>query len=274
MYVFAMPCRGSGRKNQLTQWLKEGVEWIERQPYIDDYRIIVIEQIDDLPFNLGWNINVGFDLTNRDNSALDYEYSYEHRYVYQPVDCIPQDRPRSIIGIPDQEQRIHVTDGQWQQMSFDDYCVSSSDLIVLLTPLWWQGSCWTSWVSYYKAIITGRGAYEKLNGHSNEYFGWGCEDDDLLLRIELVGDKIVAEHRAMVFDEMVNLEQDHCYDAKTHEPTTNIVWNRARKERNLYSSGLNTLSYEVDSINEFAQHVYLVKVAHGGEHGFSKKWNL
>lgn len=269
-YIFGMPCRGEGRKNQLAHWLKEGVEWIKRQSYIDDYLIIVIEQMDDLPFNLGWHINVGFDLTNSDNPALDYEYDYEDRYVYQPVDCIPLDEPRSMVGIPDQT-RIHVTDEQWKLVTFEDYHVDTSDSIVLLTPRWWRETCWTVWLDYYKAIATGRGAYEKLNGHSNEYFGWGCEDDDLLLRIELAGDDIVNEHRPVVFDEMLNLEQDHCYNLETNKPTNGIVWKTASNERDRYTSGLNTLSYEIRSINKLEPYVYLVKVAHVGKYNFSKE---
>lgn len=255
MYVFTIPCRRELRFKQLEYWLRAGVAWIERQSYIDDYRILVIEQVDDFPFNLGWNINVGFSLTDSDNKDINYKYDKEHRFVYQPVDCVPQDSTSLVLGTPHQELVV-IPNEAWDKISsFKDYCVENSNEIVCLTPRWWlpDVKCWKEWSDYYKALVMGRAAYECINGHSNEYFGWGVEDDDLLLRMKLMKNEIVEIHRGIIFDELVNVEQDH----GSNWP----VFYAAKEKKDVCVSGLNDLSYEIIYVKEKFNRIFIVGVS-------------
>ena len=81
--------------------------------------------------------------------------------------------------------------------------------------------------------------YKKINGFSNSFNGWGAEDDNLLLRIY-----------------NNNLEIDRRYECKyqslSHERIINenaLKINRELKAKK-FDDGLNTLKYEINSIEK------------------------
>ena len=112
-----------------------------------DYKIFVIEQRDDRPFNRGKLINVGC-------KEIPDEYDY---FCFHDVDMLPMSddcdysyphTPRHITG----EVEAHN-----YQLPFVEYIGG----VFLIT----------------------REDFKKINGYSNEYWGWGVEDLDLLFRI-------------------------------------------------------------------------------------------
>ena len=112
-----------------------------------DYKIFVIEQRDDRPFNRGKLINVGC-------KEIPDEYDY---FCFHDVDMLPMSddcdysyphTPRHIAG----EVEAHN-----YQLPFVEYIGG----VFLIT----------------------REDFKKINGYSNEYWGWGVEDLDLLFRI-------------------------------------------------------------------------------------------
>ena len=126
--------------------LKRFVPYIEK--YLTDkgidFKIIVVEQNDDKPFNRGKLLNIGFEL-------LEDECDY---FVFHDVDMLPVDADYSYVDKP-----IHMA----TQLSNEDYELQ--------------------FPSYFGGVtLFNKDDFKTINGYSNEYFGWGFEDDDLLYR--------------------------------------------------------------------------------------------
>jgi len=110
-----------------------------------DYELIVVEQNDDLPFNRGKLLNIGFQLALR--KQCDY-------VVFHDIDMLPIDVDYSYSDVP-----IHLATN-----------FTNSDREIFKT--------------YFGGItMFPIDLFKKVNGYSNEYWGWGFEDDDLLMRL-------------------------------------------------------------------------------------------
>ena len=110
-----------------------------------DYELIVVEQNDDLPFNRGKLLNIGFQQAIR--KQCDY-------VVFHDVDMLPIDVDYSYSDVP-----IHLANG-----------FTNSDREIFDT--------YFGGVTLFPVDL-----FKKVNGYSNEYWGWGFEDDDLLMRL-------------------------------------------------------------------------------------------
>ena len=110
-----------------------------------DYELIVVEQADDLPFNRGKLLNIGF------RTALRKQCDY---VVFHDIDMLPIDVDYSYSEVP-----LHLATNftNSKREIFDTYFGG-----VTLFPV---------------------DLFKRVNGYSNEYWGWGFEDDDLLLRL-------------------------------------------------------------------------------------------
>ena len=125
--------------------LRKFRESIESYLKDQDYELIVVEQNDDLPFNRGKLLNIGFKYAIRKN--CDY-------VVFHDVDMLPVDVDYSYSDVP-----IHLATGftNSKREVFNTYFGG-----VTMFPI---------------------DLFKKVNGYSNEYWGWGFEDDDLLMRL-------------------------------------------------------------------------------------------
>ena len=125
--------------------LRKFRESIESYLKDQDYELIVVEQADDLPFNRGKLLNIGFEYAVR--KQCDY-------VVFHDIDMLPIDVDYSYSDVP-----IHLATGfsNSNREIFDTYFGG-----VTLFPI---------------------DLFKKVNGYSNEYWGWGFEDDDLLMRL-------------------------------------------------------------------------------------------
>ncbi|KAF7635639.1 hypothetical protein Mgra_00004882 [Meloidogyne graminicola] len=118
-----------------------------------DYGIFVIEQIMGQTFNRGKLINVGFVEANR--------YYDWNCIIFHDVDLLPED-DRNLYTCPQQPRHMSV--------AVDKF----------------------SYRLPYYTIFGGAGALTKnqmtkVNGFSNDYWGWGGEDDDFSARISYAG---------------------------------------------------------------------------------------
>ncbi|TKR92903.1 hypothetical protein L596_007469 [Steinernema carpocapsae] len=121
-----------------------------------DYAIFVIEQIEDQKFNRAKLMNVGFA------EALKL-YDWQC-FIFHDVDLLPED-DRNLYSCPEQPRHMSVAIDKFQ------------------------------YKLPYGSIFGGISAMtrthmEKLNGFSNDYWGWGGEDDDISERVSLAGYKI------------------------------------------------------------------------------------
>ena len=133
------------RSGHLDKFLKDVPQYLKKQKI--DYEIIVIEQADDEPFNRGKLLNIGVHRAK----LLDCNYVALH-----DVDMIPLDVDYSHVDRPTHLATSFVSNHGEKRIIFDEYFGG-----VTLFPI----------LDYYK-----------VNGYSNEYWGWGYEDDDLMYR--------------------------------------------------------------------------------------------
>ncbi len=114
---------------------------------VEDYEILVIEQANDKPFNKGLMNNIGSI-----KATGDY-------LCFHDVDLIPQYSDYSYPKLP---SHISSHCSQFNYINIPDKIMGG---VILFT----------------------KEHYTKVNGYSNEFNGWGKEDDDLYARCEKEG---------------------------------------------------------------------------------------
>jgi len=110
-----------------------------------DYEIFIVEQADEKPFNRGKLLNAGYKY------ALDKGCDY---FVFHDVDMLPEDVDYSYSDKP-LHLATHLQEHDYETTFFD----------------------------YFGGVtMFTKEDFKTINGFSNEYWGWGFEDDDLLIR--------------------------------------------------------------------------------------------
>lgn len=110
-----------------------------------EYEIFIIEQSDSKPFNRGKLLNVGYKYAL--NKGCDY-------FVFHDVDMLPENVDYSYSEKP-LHLATHLQEHDYETTFFD----------------------------YFGGVtMFTKEDFETINGFSNEYWGWGFEDDDLLVR--------------------------------------------------------------------------------------------
>ena len=134
------------RYEQLEEFKKTITEYLSKTDI--DYEIIIVEQDNAKLFNRGMLLNIGFTYAKR--LRCDY-------VIFHDVDMLPIDVDYSYSDIP-----LHlatdfiIEDGEKNREIFDGY--------------------------FGGVTLFSVRDFEKIDGYSNKYWGWGYEDDDLLLR--------------------------------------------------------------------------------------------
>lgn len=128
--------------------LKEFIPYMEK--YLSDeeidYQILIVEQDEKKPFNRAKLLNVGF------KESEDFDY-----FVFHDVDMLPMD---SDYEYPDGPTHLASMAEQFGfKLPYDGY--------------------------FGGVTIFDKESFVKINGYSNEYWGWGAEDDDVLHRCVL-----------------------------------------------------------------------------------------
>jgi len=166
------------------------------------FHIFVIHQTDDKPFNRAKLLNVGY------KESEDYDY-----FAFHDVDMLPLDSDYSYVDCP-----THLASKAEQfgwRLPYDGY--------------------------FGGVTLFDKESFTKINGYSNEYWGWGAEDDDVLFRCSIMG--VPASRK------------DCRYRSLSHDRTIpqDLYNKNLEKLRDLHSSpteekifldGITTLSYE------------------------------
>ena len=134
------------RFEQLATFKEKIVEYLKNQKI--DFEIIIVEQDDTKLFNRGILLNIGF----KHAKELGCDY-----VVFHDVDMLPIDVDYSYSDIP-----LHLA---------TDFTTLSSKQKRTLFDEYFGG------VTLFPVDV-----FEQIDGYSNKYWGWGYEDDDLLLR--------------------------------------------------------------------------------------------
>jgi len=134
------------REHQLIQFKIHITQYLEKRNI--PYELIIVEQDDAKLFNRGMLLNIGF----KEAKKLKCDY-----VVFHDVDMLPIDVDYSYSNKP-----LHLStdflieNNEKSRTIFDEYFGG-----VTLFPI---------------------EDFEKIDGYSNKYWGWGYEDNDLLLR--------------------------------------------------------------------------------------------
>jgi hypothetical protein len=134
------------RYEQLIQFKKHINQYLTKTGI--DYELIIVEQDDAQLFNRGKLLNIGFKYAKK----LKCDY-----VVFHDVDMLPIDADYSWSDFP-----VHMA---------TDFIPSNTRII---------------FDEYFGGVTMFPSEdFLRINGYSNEYWGWGFEDDDLLYRCKL-----------------------------------------------------------------------------------------
>jgi len=113
-----------------------------------DFEIVIVHQADNKKFNRAKLLNIGF------NESLNSDY-----YAFHDVDMLPLD---SDYSYPDGPTHLATEAEQFgYKLPYDGY--------------------------FGGVTLFDKDSFVKINGYSNSYWGWGAEDDDILLRCAIMG---------------------------------------------------------------------------------------
>lgn len=138
------------RREQLDTFIPHMIEFFKNKEV--DYEIFVIEQSDDKPFNYGKLCNIGFSLLK---DKFDY-------FCFHDVDMLPVNDDCDYNYIHVGGYPVHLA----TRVSAHRY---------KLPYLEYMGG----------VVMFSKEDFEKVNGYSNEYWGWGFADLDLLHRCRI-----------------------------------------------------------------------------------------
>jgi hypothetical protein len=246
MYKIVIPYRD--REEHLKLFAKYAIPFFEETGR--KYKIIIVEQDQGKPFNLGKLTNVGFDLYKK----IDDGYESGDSFILHPVDCIPYDAhydaPRGGIAKlashystprdPDDELTTEFTKrsiwyprkSQVPQGEPRDHGVPS----------------------FYKALSIDPIAYERVNGFTNECWGWGGEDNEFFVRLSIL--KIKTVHRLCLYDML-----DHDLASLEHHGVNLLQSHILERSGNLMRSGLNNVSYKVvEKTEKYGFETYICEI--------------
>jgi predicted glycosyltransferase involved in capsule biosynthesis len=166
--------------------------------HMDGKLVYVIEQTDGKPFNRAKLLNIGADIAFKDGAT---------HIITHDVDMIPV----KVDYTPTDCAHLATQCSQFQyRMPYSRY--------------------------FGGVNIYSREVFEKVNGYSNNYWGWGAEDDDMLLRCEKAGVKI--ERRNCIFESLAHKSN---LEPLTHQSNCEYL----RSGYDYSKDGLNTLDYSI-----------------------------
>lgn len=204
--------------------LKRFIPSIESCDFLDgiDYEILIVEQEEGKPFNRGKLLNVG--------AIQCHTASY---YCFHDVDMLPLVSDYSYCPNP-----THLA-AEAEQFGFK---------------LPYQG--------YFGGVtLFDKHSFIKVNGYSNDYWGWGAEDDDVMFRCvakEIKASRKNGRYRSLSHER--NIAQDlYNENLKKFFGFKNGL-NIETINQKIDSDGLTTLEYEVLEEKKISEKTTLIRV--------------
>jgi len=111
-------------------------------------------------------------------------------WMYRLVN--PADAAKAeVFAPPDGGRACHVStdaDGRLTPVGGERFTWLGSELMVVDPPsgVGWaeEGRPWRPSPFHWGGILVGREAFDAVGGYCDRYLGWGCEDDDLIAKLE------------------------------------------------------------------------------------------
>lgn len=183
-----------------------------------DYRILIVTQDDNKPFNRAKLLNIGFDL------AKDCDW-----FAFHDIDMLPVDSDYSFVDGP-----THLATMVEQfnySLPYDGY--------------------------FGGVTLFDKDSFEKINGYSNEYWGWGAEDDDVLFRCNIMG--VETFRKGCKYR---SLQHERKIDQVPYRDNLNRLnlFHQNPTEEYILNDGLSTLRYEKTEIEKISDATSVIKV--------------
>jgi hypothetical protein len=97
-----------------------------------------------------------------------------------------------LLPPPGRSRTCHVSvdaDGRLSPVDGERFTWLSPEMMVAEPPseLAWRnqdGTTWRAFPFHWGGILVGRGTFDAVGGYCTRYVGWGCEDDDLIAKLE------------------------------------------------------------------------------------------
>jgi predicted glycosyltransferase involved in capsule biosynthesis len=183
-----------------------------------DYEILIVEQEEGKPFNRGKILNIG--AVHSKNSAY---------YCFHDVDMLPISSDYSYVSAP-----THLA-SEAEQFGFK---------------LPYNG--------YFGGVtLFDKHSFNRINGYSNDYWGWGAEDDDVLYRcaiMEVPTYRKDCKYRSL--DHTRNIE--HVPYMKNIDKFQNFRKNPTIQA--IMADGITTLKYEKIGDKRISDHSRMITV--------------
>ncbi|CUI15977.1 udpgalactose-glucose galactosyltransferase [Candidatus Protochlamydia naegleriophila] len=186
-----------------------------------DYHIFIIEQTPGKSFNRGKLLNVGFILTQG-------EFDY---FCFHDVDMLPTSADYSFPNVP---THLAADVSQFRE---------------------WIGKG-LAYKNYFGGVVLfNKADFERINGYSNQYWGYGIEDDDLIVRVVESGLSWIR--RPGIYESL-----SHDYSGGTPEHHANKArFINILKELESDPSGLSDLDFKVIKKETFSNYShYLIDI--------------
>jgi len=136
------------REHHLRQFLKTIHPVMQKQQA--DYRIFVVHQAGNSVFNKAMLLNIGYIEALKHDSDFDC-------FIFHDVDLLPED-DRNLYRCGNVPRHLSVGIDKWDyQLPYD--------------------------ALFGGVIAMSKQQFAQVNGYSNQYWGWGAEDDDMYVRI-------------------------------------------------------------------------------------------
>jgi len=174
-----------------------------------NYRIFVVEQSPEEQFNRATLMNIGFVEANR----VDRDFKC---FIFHDVDLLPED-DRNLYICPEEKNQvkhISVAVNKWKyRLQYKNY--------------------------FGGVTAISKNQMHKINGFSNEFYGWGGEDDDIFHRIQ---DAKIDVHREPAniarFTMLLHGKEKANKDLKE-------MMELSKKATHFSKDGLNSLRYDL-----------------------------
>lgn len=212
-YNFIIPYRNL--PNCLEIFKQKFPEYLKTQTYIDTYNIVIVEQEQGKLFNLAKLINVGFDYCKKS-----LPYNTTDVIVFHPIDAIPLS---GSYEVPENSCVMYC--------EHDQGMIDRGDHIA------------------GKAHGFRNNVFERVNGYSNEYWGWGHEDDDMIIRLNVNNIPIFGTFFNFDFlmEHQGGTQMRNNVDKPVHDISnwskSDEIYMKMKQDKNFSTSGLNNLSY-------------------------------
>jgi hypothetical protein len=200
--------------------------YLSRKGFSFDF--YVIEQEDGKPFNRGKLLNIGFHISSQKDSYKNF--------CFHDVDLIPVNVDYSFADDP-----THLS-SEVEQLGWKYPPVING----------------FEYPDIFGGIILfTENKFREINGYSNDYWGWGAEDDDILIRIRRKG---IKESRRIP-GVTRSLKHGKNLDQMDYRKNIEKLIKMRSAELDFAQEGLNTLNYETTETNNQEYYTkYTVKI--------------